>query len=402
MLQTNSKKRGIGQKIGIAAIILLVILIICTFVVYGMFKDVDAAPSIFGNRIYIMNNDTLGDSVKKGAAVFVKEGLMPDKNGNVILVACPDTEGVPDIQPGQEAAGNKKSKLAIVVYCGSQDVFMPDGTVVTKHMVKYGNAPDDNRWLVDTKDIIGKATSYDTTIGAIIRFVSSRAGMLVMVIVPCALIVIYEVVLLLISIRRKSMEAANDYEDNPSYLEDFGVPDSKDVSLNFGHNSSKPSNKPDVLQQSRNEDSGKASPKASSSQAEKPTVGNLDKTITFTPGKSSQGSQDQQTNSDYWESVRKAQRRPEQETGYQPGLRAALDSTSAASRPNPAVAKPSVSVSQAKPAAQPVVKPAAADTKPVAPTASAPTASLDNRDTSQRIDELMRMLKEETEKLNKK
>lgn len=382
-----------------------------------MFKGTDAAPSVFGSRIYIMNNDTLIDrKIKKGSAVFVKEGLMPTVERNdIILVSYPDTEGAIGAQPGPEAAEGNKSKLAMVLYCGTHDVYMPDGTVATKYIVKYGNVSDDNCWLVDAKDIIGMATSYDNAIGAVIRFVSSKAGMLVMVIIPCAFIVIYQVAMLIIAIKRKKMEYAQDFEDNPGYLDNYGVPDSSDISLNFGHNSPKPSNTPDFLQQpaGRNQGGGRTAPKPASHQPEGSEDVSRDMTIKFTPGSNPAASDSRQSQADYWESFRRAQRRPEAETGYQPGVRTASDSVKPAARPNPPSApkptpKPAVPVSPAKPAAQPTVKPTAqdlrpaSDTKPAPQAAPSPAAPADKRDASQRIDELMRMLKEETERLNKK
>ncbi len=194
MFQENTKKRKAGEIIGIIVIFILAVLIVCTFVVYGIFRDANKAPSVFGHRIYLMNGDGMEPRIKQGSAVFIDEGTMPETEGNVIL--C-DIDG----------------RLAVVGYQGSQDVTMPDGSVQRKYIVKYDNAPADQVWAVDEADIIGRATSYDTTLGAVIRFASSKTGMLIIVIVPCALLVVYEVIMLIISLKNGKTQDDMEFEE---------------------------------------------------------------------------------------------------------------------------------------------------------------------------------------------
>lgn len=227
MFQENTKKRRAGEIIGIIVIFILAILIVCTFVVYGIFRDANKAPSVFGHRIYLMNGDGMEPRIKQGSAVFIDEGTMPEAEGNVIL--C-DIDG----------------RLAVVGFQGAQDVTMLDGSVQRKYIVKYDNAPAEQVWAVDEGDIIGRAISYDTTLGAVIRFASSKTGMLVIVIVPCALLVIYEIVMLIISMKKG--KTADDME-----LEDIETIDAADMNfdtanaLDFGKMSDKPAaNKQDL------------------------------------------------------------------------------------------------------------------------------------------------------------
>ncbi len=243
MFQENTKKRKAGEIVGIIVIFILAVLIVCTFVVYGTFRDANKAPSVFGHRIYLMNGDGMEPRIKQGSAVFIDEGAMPEDNGNVIL--C-DIDG----------------RLAVVGYQGSQDVTMPDGSVKRKYIVKYDNAPAEQVWAVDEDDIIGRAISYDTTLGAVIRFASSKTGMLIIVIVPCALLVIYEVVMLILSIKRGKTIDDMEFDDidtiDPSEMKapseqnllDFGVVNdnapAKKQDLQFGRNSEKKSGKTDV------------------------------------------------------------------------------------------------------------------------------------------------------------
>lgn len=366
MYQRKTQKRvsGISEKIGIAAIILLVVLIICTFIVYGMFKNIDAAPSLFGYRIYIMNNDTMGEQIKKGSAVFIKEGLMPTNVGNVILVTCPDTESSDASADGENASS--ETRLAIVAYCGTQDVTMPDGSVIAKHIVKYGNAPDDQRWVVNTEDIIGKAESYDPALGAVIRFVSSKAGVLVLVIIPCGLIVLYEIVLLVISLRKKLPKSNGDPEEEYGYPADPEDARSEGSPLQFGSRSAAKSGKPAQIARTAG-----APEKAKEEYSEK--------TIAFDIVNR--------------ESAVNAAENTQFKKNEGSSIDSILKTASVNKKPETVAAEPAAKKAEAY-----VPRPAAAvQPKPEAPK----PATADTRSSAQRIDELMKMLKEETDKLSK-
>ena len=203
MFQESAKKRSVGQIIGIVCVFVLALLIVCTFVLYGIFKDANTAPSIFGHRIYIMNGDGMEPRIEQGAAVFVDEGVMPEAPGNVILCSI-------------------DGRLAVVGYVGSQEVTLPDGTVESRYIVKYDNTPEDEVWAVEASDIIGRAVSYDVFLGALIRFVASKAGMLIIVIVPCAALVIYEVVMLILSLKKGKKAAAAQADSSEL---DYEIPD---------------------------------------------------------------------------------------------------------------------------------------------------------------------------------
>lgn len=231
MFQENTRKHSVGEIIGVIVIFILAILIVCTFVVYGVFRDANTAPSIFGKRVYLMNGDGMEPRIKQGAAVFIDEGTMPAAPGNVIL--C-DIDG----------------RLAVVGFVETRDVTMPDGSVQTRYIVKYDNAPADQAWSVSKQDIIGRADTYDTTIGAIIRFASSKLGILLIVIIPCSLLVIYEILMLFISMKREAIPDEEELEDI-DVLDITEVKDEK-LPLDFGKmartRADSKRNKPDSLE----------------------------------------------------------------------------------------------------------------------------------------------------------
>lgn len=202
MFQETVKKRKPLQIVGIIVVIILALAIVSTFVVYGIFKDSNSAPMVFGKRVYIMSGTGMEPRIPQGSAVFVEEGTLPENEGNVIL--C-----------------NIDGKLALVGYVGSQTTTSEDGLVTTSYIVKYDSTSADQQWTVDAEDIIGRAVSYDLLMGRVITFASSKVGMLVIVIVPCALLIIYEVIMLIITARRKKTAVEGLEEPEPDVDESF-------------------------------------------------------------------------------------------------------------------------------------------------------------------------------------
>ncbi len=184
MFHESTKKRSWIQIVGAIVLFILIIAIIGTFVLFGIFKDANSAPSLFGYRVYIMNGDGMDPRIQGGSAVFVKEGEFPQREGNVILCSI-------------------DGQLAVVGFLGTEDIITPEGTTETRYIVKYDNAPAEEKWGVGESDIIGVAKTYSKFFGSVVKFASSKAGMLTVVIIPCALVLIYEVTMFIISLKKK-------------------------------------------------------------------------------------------------------------------------------------------------------------------------------------------------------
>ncbi|MCD7784666.1 MAG: hypothetical protein LUH18_03670 [Oscillospiraceae bacterium] len=197
MFQETAKKRKPLQIVGIVIVVILALAIVSTFVIYGIFKDSNSAPMVFGKRVYIMSGSGMEPRIPQGSAVFVEEGTLPESEGNVIL--C-----------------NIDGKLALVGYVGSQTTTSEEGLVTTSYIVKYDSTSADQQWTVDADDIIGRAVSYDLLMGRVITFASSKVGMLVIVIVPCALLILYEVIMLIITSRKRKVSAEEPAEEDMS------------------------------------------------------------------------------------------------------------------------------------------------------------------------------------------
>ena len=229
MFQENSAKRSPMQIVGIIVIFILAVLIVCTFVIFGIFKDSGSAPKLFGSRVYVVTNDLMSPRIPKGAAVFVEEGTLPDPSSQSVILC------------------NIDGGLYVIGYVGTSTTESGE----TSYIVRYDNATDDRTWGISQNDIIGVAKSYDKFVGAVIRFASSKAGMMTIVIIPCALVIIYEVLMLVLSRGRSGKKTSRrepetvpvkpvqskektpahrvslapvDDEDIPPEREDIGVP----------------------------------------------------------------------------------------------------------------------------------------------------------------------------------
>lgn len=205
MLKKLSKKKSPLEIAGIVVIFLLLLAIICTFVLYGIFKDSNTAPKLFGSRVYIMNSDSMEPRIKKGSAVFIQEGIT-DKEGNELL------------KEGNVILCTVNDKLAVVGLLGTQEVVAADGSVETHYLVKYDKGAADEVWSITREDIIGKAKTYSAGFGALVNFASSKTGMLLIVIVPCALLIAYEVVMLILA---KAKKKNNELSDAIAEAEDI-------------------------------------------------------------------------------------------------------------------------------------------------------------------------------------
>lgn len=262
MFQESARKRRPIEIVGIVVIFILALAIVCTFVLYGIFKDSNTAPSLFGKRVYIMNGDGMEPRIKKGSAVFIEEGVMPEKSGNVIL--C-----------------NIDGRLAVVGYVQTQSTTMSDGSITTKYIVKYDNTPADQQWAINASDIIGRADSYDELLGAVIRFASSKTGLLLIVIVPCAILIVYEIIMLALAAKRKKLEA--EYEQN--YIlggeDDFGIIFAGDEESS--DNSDKPESKSDLRKEEKRmkEEAKQKAKERTKDKPRKPRTDNDDEDVKF-------------------------------------------------------------------------------------------------------------------------
>ena len=186
MFQELKAKRSPLQIVGIVVIFILAVLIVLTFVLFGMFKDANSAPNLFGYRVYVVDNNRMEPRIPEGSAVFVEEGSLPDPSSQSVILCRIDNQ------------------LWVIGFVGTDITESGE----TSYLVKYDNATDDKTWGIKQSDIIGVARTQDKFFGGVIRFASSKAGMMTIVIIPCLIVIIYEVAMLLLSRRGGSRKSS--------------------------------------------------------------------------------------------------------------------------------------------------------------------------------------------------
>lgn len=165
MFFINSQKnffRGFGYTVCVLLVVLCGVLAAASFA-FGARGTVD----VFGFNIYIAQTDEF-ESVSEGSAVFVKRCEPYDiEEGNLILYYSDE------LTP---ALGY------------TDDVRMVDGAYVIT--VSDGSGSHE----IPREAFVGRADSSSAFIGGFIRFARTPAGVLVMAVLPCAALVLYDII----------------------------------------------------------------------------------------------------------------------------------------------------------------------------------------------------------------
>lgn len=181
----------IVEIIIIAVCALLIISMLCC---YFLFSKTGAAPKIFGKMIYVTTATNMEPNIPAGSAVFASdENLSFLQAGDVVLfrTAGADNEQITGVLRIQ---GIETDDAGKVYYTLRGDANAPTETI-----------------KIAKENIIGQCKTYDSTLGAIISFATSTMGLLTVVIIPCVLLIVFQIIRI---IRIKSdYEYANDNDD---------------------------------------------------------------------------------------------------------------------------------------------------------------------------------------------
>jgi hypothetical protein len=184
-IDNNSK----GNKILKTLITILIILIIGVLSISFIFTQKQTAPSVFGYNIFVMNGKGMEPAVKDKSAIITKVGVAPEK-GEVALCRLKITEDK-----------NIVTVLRVV------EIDTKDGN--KQYYLKSDNSSNSEVIIAGSDEIIGKADLEVHWLGVVISFATSRAGILIFIIAPAALILIS----LLISILRHTDEDDEEITD---------------------------------------------------------------------------------------------------------------------------------------------------------------------------------------------
>lgn len=145
----------------------VILLVICAVLLAAAFVfGARGTVDVFGFNIYIAQTDEF-EAVAEGSAVFVKRCEPYDLNdGNLILYYSDE------FSPA----------LGYV-----DDVHMEDGSYIISASNSRGNID------IQADAFVGRADTSSAFLGAIIRFARQPAGVLVMAVLPCIALVVYDI-----------------------------------------------------------------------------------------------------------------------------------------------------------------------------------------------------------------
>ncbi len=201
----NISGNPIFKLIGRIVIGILVVLILATLAITFVLTDKKASPNIFGYNLYLMRGTNMEPAIPDKALVISKVGpLDKDPIGTVALCNIVDKD------------------LTTVVRVVGVDA--TDG--VATYLVQSDNAKATSVVSIPSDKVIGQATHVVPIVGIILTFATSQAGIIVLIILPCIAILVYQ----LIRILRKVDDSKQDDEiEKPTVSFDFDNDDSDEA-----------------------------------------------------------------------------------------------------------------------------------------------------------------------------
>lgn len=175
MAKTKQKSTA-AKNVAIFFVVFIILEAVILFGVSRVFKNKDVTPSFAGYSMYIMDSDKMGDAVPKGALVIAANGSPSSNNIKKAVLA----ENVPGIGTSVFWLTDVSSKGDGV-----------DGVVYTLCQESNINKTYD----VESKNVVGVASSYYLTAGKVLGFITTKFGMAVCVIVPLFLLVLIELII---------------------------------------------------------------------------------------------------------------------------------------------------------------------------------------------------------------
>ena len=205
----EEKRRNPLTIVEIIIIVVCALLIISMLCCYFLFSKTGSAPNIFGKMIYVTEATNMEPNIPAGSAVFASsENLSFLKTGDVVLF---------------RTAGADNEQITGVLRI--QGVETDDAGKVYYTLRGDANAPTETIKL-PKENILGQCKTYDEVLGAVISFATSTMGLLTVVIIPCVLLIVFQIIRI---VRIKSdYEYANDKDDDDDDDDSFMYADEDD------------------------------------------------------------------------------------------------------------------------------------------------------------------------------
>ena len=146
-------------------LLILCILLVIAASIFGAKKTVD----IFGVNIYLVDNDDI-ESAPNGGAVLVQKDIAANLDaGKLVLYLKADADDAPTLGYVQEIAARDGVHYITVAYKNSTYEF------------------------TEAK-LIGRADYYSKFWGVMIRFIRTPLGIMVIAVLPCAALILYDII----------------------------------------------------------------------------------------------------------------------------------------------------------------------------------------------------------------
>lgn len=196
----NQSRAGKASVLGIVVVICLLLLATITLSVNLIFHDATTVPKMFGHRYYVYEYDDMesaddGATIPAGAMVILDgtDTLAPAVNQ---IVLYNSTTG--DCRIGQ---------VSLVL---NETIEDSSASQTTYYLTTAKNA---SAIAVPADDIIGICRQRSTELGAVVRFLTGTAGVVVCMILPCIAILLYVAALFV-----AAKEEADDDDDDDTDL----------------------------------------------------------------------------------------------------------------------------------------------------------------------------------------
>ncbi len=186
--KTKQKRSSAVKNVTVFFIVFVILEVLIMYGLSKVFSNEDKVIGIFGYNLFIMDSDNMGEVAPKDSLV-IADSTTPSP-GNAAL--CRNV-------------GNEGTTVAWLLEAGSKGDTV-DGIVYTVYQEK----DTEKKYDIKSEDIIGVATSYYSTAGKIIKFVTMPVGMGICAAVPLVLMILIDII---IAVSRRPVRDDDYYDD---------------------------------------------------------------------------------------------------------------------------------------------------------------------------------------------
>lgn len=164
----------------IVIIAVCAVLIISMLTCYFLFSKAGSTPEIFGKTVYVTNTSNMEPSIPAGSAVFASSDEVSSiAAGDVVLFK------IADASSGSNVSVTGILRVTKIEYDANGQLF---------YTLK-GDANSASEIIrIPQQSIIARCSTYDPALGDVINFTTSTMGLLTVVVIPCLLLIVFQIV----------------------------------------------------------------------------------------------------------------------------------------------------------------------------------------------------------------